>query len=106
MVKSHVFSGYIVEEDVELSLAELSRACCVNAEWLMALVEEGILEPVERDAQWHFSGCSLQRVHKVRRLQRDLGINLSGAALALELLGEIDILRARLTALESGGAER
>ena len=33
------------------------------------------------------------------RLQRDLGLNLAGAALALELLEEIDALRARLQAL-------
>jgi chaperone modulatory protein CbpM len=36
------------------------------------------------------------------RLQRDLGVNLAGAALALELLQEIEALRARLKVLGSG----
>jgi len=32
------------------------------------------------------------------RLQRDLGVNLAGAALALQLLDEIETLRAHITA--------
>lgn len=105
-----MFSGHIVEEEVELTLADLSRACCVNAEWLIALVDEGVLEPVEMPvdmspvnmkAPWRFSGASVYRVRTIQRLQRDLGVNMAGAALALELLDEIDTLRARLAVLES-----
>ncbi len=99
-VKSYVFSGYVIEEEVELSLAELSQACCVNAEWLMALVEEGILEPLPGESHWRFSGASVYRARTVQRLQQDLGVNMAGAALALELLEEIDTLRAQLVALE------
>lgn len=104
-VKSYVFSGYIIEEEVELSLAELSRVCCVNAEWLIALVEEGILEPLEDGEQWRFSGASIYRARTVWRLQQDLGVNLPGAALALELLEEIDTLRARQAILEPSGSD-
>ena len=32
------------------------------------------------------------------RLQRDLGVNLAGAALALQLLDEVQTLRAQITA--------
>mgnify|MGYP001110332891 CR=1 FL=1 len=105
-VESYVFSGHIVEEEVELTLADLSRACCVNAEWLIELVDEGVLEPVEMPpvnmkASWHFSGTSVYRVRTIQRLQRDLGVNMAGAALALALLDEMDTLRARLAVLES-----
>ncbi|NOY62119.1 MAG: MerR family transcriptional regulator [Gammaproteobacteria bacterium] len=100
-VKSYVFSGHIIEEEVELSLAELSQACCVNAEWLMALVDEGVLEPLAGERCWRFGGASLYRARTIQRLQHDLGVNVAGAALALELLEEIDTLRARLAALES-----
>jgi len=37
------------------------------------------------------------------RLQRDLGLNLAGAALALELLDEVEALRAQLRVM---GASR
>ncbi len=105
-IETYVCTGHIVEEEVELTLGELSRACSVNAEWLLSLVEEGILDPVRREPHWAFGGASLRRALTVHRLQRDLGVNLAGAALALELLDEIDTLRARLAALEGAGPRR
>ncbi len=106
-VKSYVFSGCIVEEEVEVTLSELSQACGVNAEWLMALVAEGIIEPVgEAERHCRFGGGSVRRARIVQRLQRDLGVNMAGAALALELLEEIDSLRTRLAVLESYDSER
>lgn len=101
--ESYVVNGYIIEEEVELSLVELSQACCVNAEWLMALVDEGIIEPLaDEKGHWHFSGISIYRARTVQRLQRDLGVNMAGAALALELLDQVDALRMRVAVLESG----
>ena len=44
-------------------------------------------------AQWRFSGVALTRVQRVIRLQHDFGVNLPGAALALELLEELERLR-------------
>ncbi len=101
-IESCVLSGYVIEEELELSLAELSQVCCVNAEWLMALVEEGIIEPMASNHHWRFSGVSIYRARTVKRLQQDLGVNIAGAALALELLEEVDALRTRVAALESG----
>jgi chaperone modulatory protein CbpM len=96
-----VLAGEILEEEMSLTLAELCRACDVHAELIMALVEEGVLEPRGRSmSQWSFPGSSLRRVRVVMRLQRDLGVNLSGAALALELMEEIETLRARLEAVK------
>lgn len=93
--------GAILEEELSFTLAELTGACRVHAEMVVALVEEGVLDPQGEDPlQWRFSGVNLRRARMALRLQRDLGLNLSGAALALELMDEIDALRARLAALE------
>jgi len=93
--KSYVLSGYVIEENTALSLAELSRACRMNAEWVISLVDEGILESLD-EQQYRFGSVSLARARTVRRLQQDLGVNLAGAALAVELLDEIACLRRRL----------
>lgn len=94
-----VTSSLLVDSDHPLTLAELCRACSMHAEWVLELVDEGILEPMGPEAvQWRFSGHNLRRALVVRRLQRDLGVNLAGAALALELMEEVETLRARLNA--------
>lgn len=100
--KFHVISGQIIEEEVEFSLADLSQSCRVDAEWLITLVGEGIIEPLDSASRWRFSGHCLRRVRTVQRLQQDLGVNLAGAALVLDLLTEMAELRQRLALLAPG----
>lgn len=96
-----MLAGEIVEDDLEMSLAELCQACGIPGERVFELVEEGVVEPLGRDpGQWRFQGVSVWRVRRAQRLQRDLGINTAGVALALDLLEELRTLRARLQRLE------
>lgn len=91
----------VLDEEFHLTLGDLCRACHLPAEQILALVEEGILEPQGTDpSRWRFQGVSVRRVRCAYRLTHDLGINLAGAALAVELLEEIRTLRARLRRLE------
>ena len=50
------------------------------------MVEQGVLEPSgKRGHHWCFPANSIRRTRIATRLQRDLGVNLAGAALALDL---------------------
>lgn len=90
-----ILSGVLLER--ELDLAELCRACGVSDSFLRELVAYGIIEPSDPKApSWRFAPQSLARVRIAAHLQRDLEVNLPGAALALDLLEEIARLRARL----------
>ena len=51
-------------------------------------------------ARWRFHGVSIRRVRRAQRLERDLGVNTPGIALALELLEELEQLRSRVRHLE------
>lgn len=94
-------SGEVLEEEVELTLVELCQACQMQAEQVFDLVEQGVIEPLGHDpARWRFRGVSMRRVRLVQRLERDLGVNVAGAALALDLLEELERLRARLRRFE------
>jgi len=94
--------GIILEEQTELTLADVCRACAVQAEFIIELVEEGVLVPVGHEPDsWRFSGIHMQRTTVALRLQRDLGVNFAGVALALQLLDEVDELRARIRTLEA-----
>lgn len=93
-------SGFILEEQVDLTLAELCRACGVRTDLLVELVEEGVITPSgEAPEGWRFTGVQLRHARVAVRLQRDLGVNPAGAALALQLMDELDALRGRLESL-------
>lgn len=94
------YSICILEEQTGLTLDDLCLACAVRDEQIIALVDVGVLEPQGREpACWRFGGASLHRARMALRLQRDLDIDVAGAALALQLLEEIDTLKARLRAI-------
>lgn len=99
MVKqtTDILSGNIIENETRLTLRQLCDACAVRAEYIIELVDEGFIEPVAVEkSHWCFNGVSIRRVQKAKRLQHDLGINLAGVALALDLIDEIEMLRAQL----------
>jgi chaperone modulatory protein CbpM len=99
-----LLSGDVLEDNMEITLAELCRICRVPAERVFDLVEEGIAEPLGQDPRhWRFQGISVLRVRCALRLENDLGINAAGAALALDLLDEIESMRTRLIRLENLG---
>ncbi|HEY5582132.1 MAG TPA: chaperone modulator CbpM [Rhodoferax sp.] len=88
------------EPVIELTLLEVSRCCAVQAEFILEMIEEGALAPLAGSApeSWRFSIVQTRHVTVAARLQRDLGVNLAGAALALQLLDEVETLRAQLVA--------
>ena len=101
-MKNRAMTGVLLDEQVIYTLQDVCRVCSSRTEWVMELVDEGILQPVgTRRDEWRFPGSSLHTAMRAQRLQQDLGLNLAGVALALELLDEISALRARIGALES-----
>ncbi len=99
MVKqvTDILSGQIIENKTRLTMRQLCDACAVHAEYIIELVDEGFIDPsgVEK-SHWCFDGISIKRVQKAKRLQQDLGINLAGVALVVDLMDEIEYLRIKL----------
>lgn len=83
-----IYTGVVIDEQT-LTLEELCKACLVESSWVVSLVNEGVLDPEgQSQSCWLFSGACLQPIHTIKRLESDLGINIAGAALILELLDE------------------
>ena len=98
--EEHFLSGDILEERDELSVADLCRMFAVEERHIVELVEEGVLgmrstvSVIEVDkTEWRFHGTEVRRARIALRLERDLGINVPGVALVLELLEELEQLR-------------
>ncbi|HEY8158677.1 MAG TPA: chaperone modulator CbpM [Methylobacter sp.] len=91
-----IHTGTVIEDD-SLTLEQLCHVCDVHADWVISLVEESIIEPQGDEIhRWRFSGTCVVRVRSALRLQRDLGVNLAGIALALDLMEELEDLRSQL----------
>ena len=98
MAEREPLRGELIEEQTLITLDELCEHCTVETERIVTMVEEGILDPrggrpePGQAGEWRFHISSVRRVRTVIHLQRDLGVNLPGAALALELLDRIEEL--------------
>jgi chaperone modulatory protein CbpM len=88
--------GVCLADEHALDLEAFAAACGTEAEFVRVLVEEGLVEPVAQQPAWRFGGEELARVRRIRRLQRDFEANLQSVAVMLDLLDEIERLRAQL----------
>lgn len=85
-----------------LTLTELCRFCSADSAWVVELMEYGVVEPFEGpQTEVRFNAPSVMRAKKARRLERDLGINMAGIALILDLLEERDALKRQLSHYQS-----
>jgi chaperone modulatory protein CbpM len=92
-----VVRAELVDTATHCTVDELCLACNVDADWITELVEHGVLEPIGKvSADWRFASLSIVRIAKAKRLERDLNLNPPGVAVVLDLLDEIDDLRAQL----------
>ncbi len=67
--------------------AEICRLCRLDLEVMIELAELGLVSlRAAPPGQWQVPVAALPRLAAAGRLMRDLGVNVSGAALALELL--------------------
>jgi len=96
-MRNETLTGTLIDDRIELTITDLCYACSCSTEWVIELVDEGVLEPVAgKRHDWRFAGTSLRRARTARRLEQDLGLNLPGIALALQMMDEMEALRCAL----------
>lgn len=83
-----------------LSVDELARAVSMSPGRIAKLVGVGLIEPYKETARGPaFSASSLERLRRILRLRRDLGVNLAGAAVISDMRERIVTLQAELVRL-------
>ena len=98
---SRTIDTQVLAEGEWLSVTQVCRASQIDAAVVIELAELGLVCPRGDDPQeWQLPVRELARLRTAARLMRDLGVNVSGAALAVELLEAQRALETRLRALE------
>ena len=89
-----ICSTILFDENSSYTLEELCDFCKQDAVIIEEMVNEGLLVPVGHSPkQWRFGLREIKRAQTARRLITDLRVNVAGAALALDLLEELEELR-------------
>jgi chaperone modulatory protein CbpM len=84
------------------TLREVCERGECHAEFVIKLVNHGILSPVEEHRfplHWQFDVIALTRLQRALRLQQDLKLNLPGLAVSLDLLDEVRQMRKEVNRL-------
>jgi len=89
-VTTQVLEAHVLGEGDWIAAAEICQLCRLDL--------EAVLE--RAPGEWQVPATALPRLRIVGRLMRDLGVNVSGAALAVELLEAQRELERRLRHLE------
>ena len=88
--------GVCLIDEHALELEAFAAACGTEVHFVRLLVDEGLVQPVALQPTWRFGGEELARVRRICRLQRDFEANLQSVAVMLDLIDEIERLRAQL----------
>ena len=101
-VTTQVLEAHVITEGDWIAVTEICQLCRIEPDAVRELGELGVVLAA-RDAGggWQVPAAALPRLRIVGRLMRDLGVNVSGAALAVELLEAQRALERRLRDLES-----
>lgn len=100
MSNDNLLVGVLIEETTTVTFVEVCQKYHIPEELLIEMVEQGFFpnQPSNPD-QISLNQKDLRRIESAFRLNRDLGINLPGVTLALELLEEIEKMRDELDIL-------
>ncbi|KTC84853.1 chaperone modulator CbpM [Legionella brunensis] len=85
------------EDFFYLSLREVTYSLGVSKDTILEIIDEGIVSAQKDEKEeWLFDSEAIRCIRTVLHLNRDLGVNLAGAGLALELMRQIDHLQTLL----------
>ncbi|HEY5101862.1 MAG TPA: chaperone modulator CbpM [Steroidobacteraceae bacterium] len=95
------FEAQVSADGEWLSVTQVCRASQIDFDVVIELAELGLVSPRGTEPQqWQLPARELARLRTAARLMRDLGVNVTGAALAVELLEARRDLERRLRVLE------
>jgi chaperone modulatory protein CbpM len=97
--KDVIVTGVVMDGNTTITFTEIRQRFDIREELLLEMVEHGLVEPVEPTfTEVHLT--ELHRIESAMHLYHDLGVNIAGAVLALDLLEQLNEVQTELTILQ------
>jgi len=85
-----------------ISIEELSRRCELHPDLIEHYEELGLISHIKYGKRGYlFTERTVDKVRRIQRLRKDLGVNLISAGIILDLLEEVDELKKEVTYLRN-----
>ncbi len=79
-----------------ITIDELGRIVGTHPGILRRYIDFGLIDPHVESPEPLFDDTIISRIHKIERLKKDLGLNLAGCGVVLDLLERITELETQL----------
>lgn len=97
-----IVTGILIDDTNEsISLTQVCETYHIPQAFLEQLLEYGAFDTMKRPMEEaQFNVPMIKRICSAHRLQDDLGVNIEGVVLVLELLDQVEQLRQELSILQ------
>lgn len=101
MKEQNIITGCLMDEHKTISYVEVCQKYNLSEDVLIEMIEYGLIDVQHTDLKtMEFDFNMLCKIQSACRLQQDLGLNVPGVVLAIELLEELNELRQELNILK------
>jgi chaperone modulatory protein CbpM len=101
MAREIILTGVVVDDTTTFTLTQIRQHYHIPEELLQEMLEYGLLEPIINGTEAHVNIEALQRLHTALHLHEELGINMPGVALALDLIDALTATQNELAILHN-----
>jgi chaperone modulatory protein CbpM len=84
-------------DEAGFTAEDLARACRVQVSWVRERVEVGVLQVHAAGEEWRFTSATLVRARRIAGLETSFGADPQLAALTVDLMEEVIVLRRRVS---------
>jgi chaperone modulatory protein CbpM len=97
-----ILTSLVVDDDITFTLTEIRQRFSIDDKIIDDMLEHGLIETQKISAatEMHVDQQALQRIQRALHLYHDLGVNIAGAALVLDVLDELAAVRSELSILQ------
>lgn len=91
-----IFEPEVLEQNSYFTLEECMQTTQSPQSFIIDLIAEDIIHPKHEGKNYLFTITHVQQIRRARSFSVDLGVNIEGIALALNLLDRIDQLESQI----------